>query len=367
MSEYKENSCQKPREKEGFQTKSQHVADQHGTIPAFDVHNCIRFFMSQVILTSDLFLQENRVKIVDYSLVIPILDLEKNPYIHSLLESVGRQTKLPVEVHLVVGDRRQGRAINFGVSQVQTPYFATVDDDTQIDDDELFAKILEEMKEDEGIGMAGAACEIPEWASAFQKRAMREIDRRSFPKQAENVDSDMVQHPCLMMEKEFFEKIGGEDEELIRGLDPVLRKKVRDHGKRVVVIKNTAVFHLLPDSWLKLWKMYYRNGLGSGFAQRQYPDKVLELSDGFDEGDFVEKRSTPFRAGRRLLHVLSALLTLRMIRFSTDLFYMLGVLKERIWPSYASITPGVSRIVSEERPGHPFRCTVHKVTLKNNP
>jgi glycosyltransferase involved in cell wall biosynthesis len=297
-----------------------------------------------------------------YSIIIPVLKMDGNPYLDSILESLKEQTFKPEAVHLVAGDRRQGRAINYGVKQSNTKYIGTVDDDTQIDDPELFRKLIDALENDSSIGMAGAACEIPESASKFQKKAMRQIPRRFFPVQKENTDSDMVQHPCLVMRRDLFLSIGGEDEELIRGLDPVLRKKVRDAGKRVAIIANTRIYHLIPDGLIKVMKMYYRNGRGSGYASRNYPGRVIELGDGYEKGEFTEKRPFIFRVFRRILSLLLSIIKMQFIKVAADSAYILGVIKEKLFPSYIKI-PEVKRIKTEERSGYPFRLFVHSVEL----
>ena len=300
-----------------------------------------------------------------FSLIIPVLKIENNPYLDSILNSLSQQTLKPSAVHLVVGDRRQGRAINYGVSKSDTKYIGTVDDDTQIDDPDLFRKLIDAMERDISIGMGGAACTIPDFASNFQKRAMKEIPRRFFPVQKTDIDSDMVQHPCLVMPRELFLKIGGEDEELIRGLDPVLRKKVRDEGKRVAIIADTQVYHLIPDGFWNVVKMYYRNGRGSGYAAKNFPERVLELSDGYDAGEFVERRPWIFRLFRRFFSLLSSVCTLKLIKVATDIAYGFGVLKERLFPSYIKM-PEVKKITteSEEAGKYPYKLFIHRVELE---
>lgn len=299
----------------------------------------------------------------DYSIVIPVLNLEGNPYLDNILNSLSKQTLLPESVLLIVGDRRQGRAINYGVSKASTTYIATVDDDTMIDDTELFKKLIDAINADSTIGIAGAACVIPDHASDFQKRSMREIPRRFFPVQKETVDSDMVQHPCLVMPRALFLKIGGEDEELVRGLDPVLRKKVRDAGKRVAIIADTWVYHLIPDGFWKVMRMYYRNGRGSGFASKNYPDRVLELSDGYDEGSFDERKPILYRICRRFLSLTVSLCKLELIKVSADVAYILGVVREKLLPAYDSTAPPVVDVAVEKRGGYPFELIVHKIEL----
>jgi len=290
-----------------------------------------------------------RAMLPDYSLVIPVLDEKNNPHLSGLLLSLAQQSHPPREIHIVVGDNRQGRAINYGVSRARTPYVGTVDDDTQIDDPGLFAKILRAMEQDSTIGMGGAACEIPASATPFQQQAMRQIPRRYFPMTREHVDSDMVQHPCLMMPRALFTTIGGEDESIIRGLDPVLRKKVRDAGRRVVVIADTYVYHLLPGSLGKLARMYFRNGRGSAFAWRHHPEKILELTDGHDRGRFIERRSLGYRTFRRLYLFMWALVTLQFIRVVVDAAYMLGFTCESLFRSYNAQARTFVRIETEIR------------------
>jgi len=300
----------------------------------------------------------------EYSVIIPVLRIEGNDNLNVILTALAKQELPPKEVHFVAGDKRQGRAINYGVSQASCKYIATLDDDTIVDDNKLFSKLLEEMEKDPDIGICGAACEIPENATFFQKRAMCEIPRRYYPVQRESRSSDMVQHPCLIMEKKLFEQIGGEDEELIRGLDPILRKKVRDTGKKCVIAANTWIYHLIPDSFTKLLKMYYRNGRGSGYASHNYPERILELTDGYDDGVFIEKRWFIFRVFRRFFSLLYSIITLKFLKCATDIAYGLGVLREKISPSCIQI-PEINKISTEvENKKYPFKLFIHKVELE---
>jgi GT2 family glycosyltransferase len=302
----------------------------------------------------------------DYTIVIPVLKLEGNPHLENILSALAGQSLPPKKVVLVVGDKRQGRAINLGVSKATTTYVGTVDDDTMIDDPDLFKKLIEALNADPEIGIAGAACVIPETASEFQKRAMREIPRRFFPVQERTVDSDMVQHPCLLMPRELFLKIGGEDEELIRGLDPVLRKKVRDTGKRVAIIADTWIHHLIPDGFWKVVKMYYRNGRGSGFASREYPERVLELSDGYDGGTFEERKPFIHRFFRRLRSLTASIFKFELIKAATDIAYIAGVAREKLLPGDGSKAPAVRGISEKKRNGFPFELFILEVSLQES-
>ncbi len=291
------------------------------------------------------------------SVIIPVADDSRNQYLDQLLSALDRQTIRDFEVLLVIGDHRQGRAINRGVKAATGRWIITLDDDTVITDDRLFEKLVAEMDGNADIGLGGAACEIPDTASSFQKRAMREIPRRYFPRQQHTIDSDFVQHPCLIISRRNFLAIGGEDEELIRGLDPVLRKKVRDHGLRVCIIEDTAVVHLLPGNLRALCRMYRRNGWGSAFAARHYPERVIELTDGYDQGAFVERRPLVFRAVRRGAFLLANVVRFHWIRFATDIAYLLGWLQGRFSMAPAGGSGFVSYSEGErgDRPAYTLR------------
>ncbi|MGE4157760.1 MAG: GNAT family N-acetyltransferase [Planctomycetota bacterium] len=257
-------------------------------------------------------------------MVVPVADASRNRLLADLLESLKKQTLRDFEVILVEGDSRQGRAINQGVRVARGEWIVTMDDDTMILDDDLLACLVARMEEAPEIGLGGAACVIPDSASAFQKRAMLEVPRRQFPVQESTVDSDFVQHPCLIIQRDLFMAIGGEDEELVRGLDPVLRKKVRDRGKRVAILAGTRVAHLVPDSLGALVRMYRRNGRGSAFASRFFPGRVLELTDGFDGGSFVETRPLGYRVQRRMRGFMADLWHGRWLSLSCQAGYVTG-------------------------------------------
>jgi len=300
---------------------------------------------------------------IDYSVIIPVASPNKIKSLKTLLTKFASQTHPPKEIHLIIGDNRQGRAINYGVKMSSTKYISTVDDDTEFDNNTLFEKLINVIKNDGSIGMVGAACEIPPYASSFQKKAMQQIPRRFFPKQEENIDSDMVQHPCLLMEKDFFLKIGGEDEEIIRGLDPLLRKKVRDSGKRVVIAANTWVYHILPNSFFKLIKMYYRNGRGSAFAKKYFPDKIYELTDGYEKGKFIEKRLFIFRIFRRILKTLYAIFSFKFLKFFSDIAYISGYLSEFLFPTY-NVKSEIKEIKTQKDELSGIQIFYHFISLK---
>jgi hypothetical protein len=194
------------------------------------------------------------------TIIIPSLDGDRGGKLVDLLASLRHQTFQSFEVRLMLLDPRQGRAINRAVQAARGDIIITLDDDTQMGHPRVLENLVRALDGDPSIGIAGASTIPAPDSSAFQQEACRQIPRRYFPVVDRVVDSDMAQHPCLAMRKAVFEAVGGEDEELVRGLDPLLRQRVRDAGYRVVIVPYTWIGHPLPESRLKIFRMYFRNG-----------------------------------------------------------------------------------------------------------
>jgi len=155
-------------------------------------------------------------------------------------------------------------------------YLLTIDDDISLPDPETFRKLVAVMQAHPDIGMAGGNNLIPADASPFQRRVMREIPRWSSEPVSEITESDRAEHGCLIMRAAVFKAVGGENELIPRGLDPYLREAFREAGKRVVVVPGVIYHHLPPESLRTLLQQFLRNGRQAAFANRHYPQWVIE-------------------------------------------------------------------------------------------
>lgn len=272
-------------------------------------------------------------RVPSVSIIVPTRDRHRRGLLDQLLRDLREQSFERFEVLLVIGDSRQGRAINRGVDEARGEFIVTMDDDTKIGTPKLLENLVATLRRNPDVGMVGASTVLPPGCGRFQKIASEQIPRRLFPIVSELTDSDMVQHPCLALRKSLFVEIGGEDEELIRGLDPILRYKVRQAGYRVAIAPHTYISHLLPDTLWSVVRMYFRNGKGSAFAQRHFPQRVLALSDGHQRNQFPPR--VPFL--RRVLsypvRIGLAAVRWRWIRVATELSYSLGFVREFTSPS----------------------------------
>ncbi len=213
---------------------------------------------------------------ITLSVVVPTADADRGGYFNKLLSQIRQQDFRTFELIVVRGDSRQGRAINIGAALARGTYLLTLDDDTSLPDPKTFSRLVAIMENHPDIGMAGGNNVIPQDASSFVREVMRQIPRRSWEPVAAILDSDLVEHPCMIMRLPEFKAVGGENELLPRGLDPYLRQAFREIGKRVVVVPKVTYHHLPPDTWKKLLVQFFRNGNQAAWVNRYYPQWMIE-------------------------------------------------------------------------------------------
>ena len=208
---------------------------------------------------------------VTLSVIIPTIDAYRDNYFPKLLAQIGRQDFTGYEILVVKEDPRQGRAINIAAALSEGKYILTLDDDTSLPDKATFNKLVSLMEKHPTIGIAGGNNTIPRNATGFVRRVMRQLPRRSWEPVNTITESDLAEHPCMIMRTEEFKAVGGENELIPRGLDPYLRQQFRKMGKQVVVAPGVFYHHLPPDTCKKLLKQFYRNGYQAAFTNRHFP------------------------------------------------------------------------------------------------
>jgi len=257
------------------------------------------------------------------SVIIPTSDGYRNGLFPTLLKQLSEQTFQDFETIIIKGDSRQGRAINTGADMARGKYLLTLDDDISLASKDAFEKLLEVLENDKTVGLAGGINVIPEDASHFIKRAMREIPRRASPPVDDLTESDLAEHPLLMIRKDAFKKVGGENELIPRGLDPYLRLKFRQAGFKVVVVPGAYYSHLPPPTFIKLVKQFFRNGKQAAFCNKFYPQWVIETPDSHVK-NFAGRRPFLYRAGRYVLNMIKNALRGRWIYITVYKAYALG-------------------------------------------
>lgn len=260
------------------------------------------------------------------SVIIPSLDGYRGGCVPRLLESVDRQRFRDFEVRVIKGVFPQGKAINQGVAQSRGTLLLILDDDSRLADETVFERLVAVLDADPRVGMAGASIVLPPDASPFQRRAAEQFPRFHTPVVDAVTDSDLACHGCCLIPRAVFDAVGGEREDLLRGLDPDLRVRLRAAGYRVVLAPNTRIYHPMPESWRKLLRIFFRNGFGSAYARKFQPDSVYETHEELYSERFQPKTTLAFRVLRFPARLVKAAGQGQWLRFWAYASYALGYL-----------------------------------------
>lgn len=261
---------------------------------------------------------------VAVSVIIPHFYASRRANVDALIAGLRSQTYQNIEVLIVHQVSPQGRAINTGARAACGNVIMVFDDDTKFDQRDLIEKLLAVLKAQPDVGMAGASIVSPENINPFQRAAAKQFSRFHMPVVAEVTDSDMPCHGCVAFPRVVFEKVGMERENILRGLDPDLRVRIRQAGYRVVLVPNTRVYHPFPETLGKFMRLFFRNGYGSAYIQTFHPEINYDTDEAVDSRKFVPKRSFAYRLLRFPLRLLQSLVSLRFIRLLGYSVYALG-------------------------------------------
>lgn len=258
------------------------------------------------------------------SIVVPSWDGHRGGAVPRLLQTIDRQTFRDYEVVVVKGVFPQGRAINEGVRRSTGEYIVILDDDSRLSDEHVIERLVACLDAHPNVGMAGASIAIDPEANAFQRRAAEQFPRLHTPDVSEVTDSDLACHGCCAIRRRVFDAVGGEREDIVRGLDPDLRVRLRAAGHRVVLVPGARIYHPLPASWSALVRTFFRNGFGSAYAQKYQPDSVYDTQEEVSSEDFHPRRPLWYRLARFPVRFVRAGFRREWIRLVAYGVYALG-------------------------------------------
>lgn len=258
------------------------------------------------------------------SIIIPTIGGPRREALNKLLSEIEEQTFKDREILIIEGDTRQGRAINKAAAKAKGDILIILDDDACLGHAMVFNNMIEALEADKSIGMVGASTIAREDDSIFQKIALRQVPRRYYPVVDKVTESDMAHHPCCAIPKKVFEEVGGENEILVRGLDPELRFRIRKKGYKIVIAPHSWIYHPLPESIIGIFTLYFRYGKSSAFAYKINPGLVCEVGDMFDRVPSPEKTTLSYRVFRSIRRFLWNIVTFRIIALVYMAGYALG-------------------------------------------
>lgn len=249
-----------------------------------------------------------------------------------LLKDLEAQTFRDMEVIVIVGVVPQGKAINQATERAKGEYLVILDDDSRVFDRGTIFKLVGILRENPDVGMVGASIVQPHDATRFQRHVAREFPRFNMPVVDELTDSDMPCHGCCAFQREVFDEIGGEPENIVRGLDPILRQRLRELGYRVVLAPRLSVSHPIPGTWNGLIRMFWRNGRGSAYAQRHSPEHIFDTHEQTEWKGETLHQPLWKRMARYPLRTVKRILTGSPVRGIGDFVYAAGYLCENLAP-----------------------------------
>ncbi|CAN0023491.1 unnamed protein product [Phaeothamnion confervicola] len=267
---------------------------------------------------------------VSIAVVIPSGDSRRDTSLALLIKDAQQQTSGVDEIEVVRGVSPNGRARNQGVENTRSDLLIFLDDDIRLGSNDVFEKFARAL-EIPGVGMVGTSQLLPPDSSNFQKRCARQIPRSQSAIVESLTNSDMVTTQCCALRRDVLESIGGFNGEILRGVDPELRHRVRQAGLRVAVVANAWHYHPMPETWRALIEMAYRNGYASAFAQRHFPETVLFNPEGHVD-KFEARPPLLQRLLRRAKELASRIATGQDCGIVYDLAYAAGFLQSR-WKS----------------------------------
>jgi glycosyltransferase involved in cell wall biosynthesis len=187
---------------------------------------------------------------------------------------LARQTVAPGAIEVVRGVAPTGRARNLGVARTRAEIIVFIDDDARLHDPETLARLLAPLDRDPAIGVSGAAKVLPARATRFERRVAREVPRVV----RDVVDRDVETNPavdgygfsdvtttCCAIRRAALDQAGGFREDIARGTDTELFRRVRAHGWRFVLAANAAAEHPAPRDLGALLARFRE--LGNGHAR----------------------------------------------------------------------------------------------------
>lgn len=196
------------------------------------------------------------------SVIIPMYSPENFDNVADIIRKLCNVNDLSCESIVVMGVSPAGKARNIGAREATGDILVFVDDDANIVTDNIISKLVSPLISNESIGITGAIQKSPPQMNWIQRAYRMQFPRTEAPDVNVITESDMATTLCCAIRKDDFWRVGGFDERLQAGQDTLLRHKIRQMGKKVVIVPDTLVYHPLPDTLSKVFKREIRYAYG---------------------------------------------------------------------------------------------------------
>jgi len=270
----------------------------------------------------------NTEPIQTISVIIPCRDSKNDT--RPLEQDIERQ-KISFEKEVVIVPNVFPAALarNKGAVQAQGQVLVFCDADIRIDDELLLAKLIKPLVDDKNIAMSCAAVRIPRSSNAFQQNYARQIPLTQTEIAKKLTDVFQVPAACCAILKETFDKAGGYNENLMRGEDPELSRRLQRGGYRLVLVPDAWYYHPAPKGFSELARIQFRNGRAVAHVDKFYPELNVDLNQK-SIAEKSEQKSKLYRMFRFVGRLFQAVFKLQILFVLAKIFYGLGYITENL-------------------------------------
>ena len=207
--------------------------------------------------------------------------------LRAILTSIGTQTFTDYRVYVALHILKAGRARNRGVGAARGELLLFLDDDATLGHPGVLAALVEAVRADPQVGVAGPSKILTPDATPFQRRVAREVPRWVYPVRREATESNPplgrygytgITTTCCLVRREVLTEVGAFEEELPTGPeDTEFFYRVRRAGYRFVVPADCWVYHNPPATLGALLRKGFAYGVGHAFEARRAPERGMAI------------------------------------------------------------------------------------------
>ncbi len=202
-------------------------------------------------------------------------------------QSIEQQTFQDYEIEVVTGVSPAARARNVGAQRANGSILLFIDDDAYFGNERVLATLVDLIESDPKTAVVGTSKLVPKDATPLQKAIARQVPRMIYPLVHANEESNpplnrygftAVTTTCCAVRRDVFMQVNGFDEELTTGPeDTDFFYRVHKRGFKIIVARQTWVYHDPPASVKDLTKKSFWYGVGHALESRKTPERRMNV------------------------------------------------------------------------------------------
>ncbi|MEO6456991.1 MAG: glycosyltransferase [Chloroflexia bacterium] len=201
--------------------------------------------------------------------------------------SIEQQTFQDYELQVVTGVSPAARARNVGAQRSNANILLFIDDDAYFGTPHVLGTLVDLIESDPTTAVVGTSKLVPKDATPLQKAIARQVPRMVYPVVHAHEESNpplnrygftAVTTTCCAVRRDVFLQVNGFDEELTTGPeDTDFFYRVHKKGYKIIVAKDSWVYHDPPASIKDLAKKSFWYGVGHALEARKSPERRMDV------------------------------------------------------------------------------------------